>query len=215
VDWLSSHWRTVLDLAVSHLYLAGLPLVLGLVISLPFAWAAKRWRGSYAAVVTSTGLLYTIPSLALFVIMPLVLGTKILDPVNVLVAMTIYTVALLTRTVADGLLSVPDHVEQAATAMGYGALRRLFGVELPLAVPVIAAGLRVAAVSNVSIVSIASVIGVSQLGNLLVDGYRRIIWGELWTGIIACLLLALALDALILVVSRLLTPWQRTAGGRA
>jgi osmoprotectant transport system permease protein len=214
VDWLASNWRTVGDLTLSHVYLAGVPLILGLALSVPLGWAAKRWRGSYAAVVTSTGLLYTIPSLALFVIMPLVLGTKILDPVNVLVAMTIYTVALLTRTVADGLLAVPDHVEQAATAMGYGGLRRLFGVELPLAVPVIAAGLRVAAVSNVSIVSIASVIGVSQLGDLLLDGYRRIIWGELLAGIVATLLLALVLDALIQFGSRALTPWQRVAGGR-
>lgn len=215
MDWLSTNWRTVIDLAGSHLYLACLPLAIGLVLSLPLGWAAKRWRGLYPVVVTSTGLLYTIPSLALFVIMPLVLGTKILDPVNVVVAMTIYTVALLARTVADGLISVPDHVEQAATAMGYRGLRRLFGVELPLAVPVIAAGLRVAAVSNVSIVSIASVVGVSQLGNLLVDGYRRIIWGELVTGIVATMVLALALDLLIQLVARGLTPWRRATEARA
>jgi osmoprotectant transport system permease protein len=214
VDWLAGNWRTVIDLALTHLYLAAVPLVLGLVLSLPLGWMAKRWKGSYPAVVTSTGLLYTIPSLALFVIMPLILGTQILDPVNVVVAMTIYTVALLARTVADGLLSVPDHVEQAATAMGYRGVRRLFGVELPLAVPVIAAGLRVAAVSNVSIVSVASLIGVSQLGSLLVDGWRRIIWGELITGIVACLLLALLLDGLIVLLARAATPWRR-AGGAA
>ena len=156
-----------------------MPLVIGLVVALPLGWAAKRWSRSYPAIITSTGLLYTIPSLALFVIMPIVLGTKILDPVNVVVAMTIYTVALLVRTVADGLKAVPDSIEQAATAMGYRGLRRVFGVELPLAVPVIASGLRVAAVSNVSIVSVASLIGVSQLGDLLVDGYNRVIWGEL------------------------------------
>lgn len=214
MDWLASNWRTVIDLALTHLYLSAVPLLLGLLLSLPLGWMAKRWKGSYPAVVTSTGLLYTIPSLALFVIMPLILGTQILDPVNVVVAMTIYTVALLARTVADGLLSVPDHVEQAATAMGYRGLRRLFGVELPLAVPVIAAGLRVAAVSNVSIVSVASLVGVSQLGSLLVDGYRRVIWGELVTGIVATLLLALLLDGLITLLARTATPWRR-AGGAA
>jgi osmoprotectant transport system permease protein len=213
VEWLASNWRTVLDLAASHLYLAGVPLLIGLVVSVPLGWAAKRWRRSYPAIITTTGLLYTIPSLALFVIMPLVLGTKILDPVNVVIAMTIYTVALLVRTVADGLRAVPDDVEQAATAMGYKGVRRLFGVELPLAVPVIAAGLRVAAVSNVSIVSVASLIGVSQLGDLLVDGFNRVIAGELVTGILACVLLALALDALIVVGTRLVTPWTRVAGG--
>jgi osmoprotectant transport system permease protein len=215
VTWLGDNWRTVLDLAVSHLWLAVVPLVIGLLASLPLGWAAKRWPRSYPTILTSTGLLYTIPSLALFVIMPLVLGTKILDPFNVVVAMTIYTVALLVRTVADGLRAVPDHIEQAATAMGYRGVRRLLGVELPLAVPVISAGLRVASVSNVSIISIASVIGVSQLGDLLIDGYNRVIWGELVTGILACVLLALLLDGLIVLVTRLVTPWRAAQGGRA
>jgi osmoprotectant transport system permease protein len=215
VTWLADNWATVLELARSSLYLAGVPLIIGLVVSLPLGWAAKRWSRSYPVIITTTGLLYTIPSLALFVVMPILLGTKILDPVNVIVAMTIYTVALLTRTVADGLKAVPDHIEQSATAMGYRGLRRLFGVELPLAVPVIASGLRVAAVSNVSIVSVASLIGVSQLGDLLVDGYNRVIWGELVTGVIACIVLALLLDALIVAGTRALTPWVRAQGGRA
>ncbi len=215
MTWLADNWQTVLELARSSLYLSAVPLAIGLVVSLPLGWAAKRWSRSYPAIITTTGLLYTIPSLALFVIMPGILGTKILDPVNVIVAMTIYTVALLARTVADGLKAVPDHIEQAATAMGYRGLRRLFGVELPLAVPVIASGLRVAAVSNVSIVSVASLIGVSQLGDLLVDGYNRVIWGELVTGVVACIILALLLDALIVVGTRVLTPWLRAQGGRA
>lgn len=215
MTWLGENWRTVIDLALSHLWLSVVPLVIGLVLSLPLGWAAKRWPRSYPTILTSTGLLYTIPSLALFIVMPLLIGTKILDPVNVVVAMTVYTVALLVRTVADGLRAVPDHIEQAATAMGYKGVRRLVGVELPLAVPVISAGLRVAAVSNVSIISIASVIGVSQLGDLLVDGYNRVIWGELITGVVSCVLLALVLDALIVLGTRLLTPWRTAQGGRA
>ena len=215
MTWLADNWREVLDLAGSHLYLAGVPLLVGLVVSVPLGWVATRWSRSYPAVVTTTGLLYTIPSLALFVIMPIVLGTKILDPVNVVVAMTIYTVALLVRTVADGLRAVPEDIEQAATAMGYRGFRRLFGVELPLAVPVISAGLRVAAVSNVSIVSVASLVGVSQLGDLLVDGYNRVIWGELVTGILACIVLALLLDLVIVGGTRLMTPWVRAQGGRS
>jgi osmoprotectant transport system permease protein len=215
MTWLADNWRTVLELARSSLYLSAVPLVIGLVVSLPLGWAAKRWSRSYPAIITTTGLLYTIPSLALFVIMPIVLGTKILDPVNVVVAMTIYTVALLVRTVADGLRAVPEDIEQAATAMGYRGFRRLFGVELPLAVPVISAGLRVAAVSNVSIVSVASLVGVSQLGDLLVDGYNRVIWGELVTGILACIVLALLLDLVIVGGTRLMTPWVRAQGGRS
>ena len=214
MDWLSANWRTVLDLAGSHLYLSGVPLVVGLVLAVPLGWAAKRWRRAAPVIVTTSGLLYTIPSLALFIVMPLLLGTRILQPVNVVVAMTVYTLALLVRTVADGLSAVPDHVEQAATSMGYGGVRRLFGVELPLAVPVIASGLRVAAVSNVSIVSVASLVGVPQLGDLLVDGYQRVIYGELVTGILACVVLALALDRVIVLGARALTPWQ-SGGARA
>ena len=215
MTWLADNWQVVLDLAGQSLYLAGIPLIIGFVVSIPLGWAASRWSRAYPAIITTTGLLYTIPSLALFVIMPIVLGTKILDPVNVIVAMTIYTVALLVRTVADGLNAVPDDIAQAATAMGYKGVRRLFGVELPLAAPVIAAGLRVAAVSNVSIVSIATLIGVSQLGDLLVDGYNRVIWGELITGIVSCILLALALDAVIVLGARMVTPWLRVPGARA
>jgi osmoprotectant transport system permease protein len=200
---------TVLDLAVQHSLLAGIPLVLGLLLSLPLGWVAVRWRWSYPPVVAGTSLLYTIPSLALFILLPGILGTRILDPVNVLVAMTVYTVALMTRTVADGLASVPDHVEQAATAMGYRPLRRLIAVDLPLAVPVIAAGLRVAAVSNVSMVSVAALIGVPQLGSLFTDGFNRNAMGPLVVGVVACVLLAVLFDLVILLVSRVLTPWQR------
>jgi osmoprotectant transport system permease protein len=165
-------------------------------------------------VVAGTGLLYTIPSLALFILMPLFLGTRILDPVNVVVAMTIYTIALLTRTVADGLGSVPDSVTASATAMGFGSLRRLFTIELPLAVPVIAAGLRVAVVSNVSIVSVAALIGVPQLGSLFTDGFYRDFIDPIVAGLVASVLLALALDLVVVLVARWLTPWRR-AGASA
>ncbi|KRE42575.1 ABC transporter permease [Knoellia sp. Soil729] len=215
MTWVSDHWNEIFTLARSHVWLSGLPLILGLVIALPLGWAARRWSRIYPVLISTSGLLYTIPSLALFIIMPIILGTQVLDPVNVVVAMTIYTVALLVRTVADGLGSVPDHVLQAARAMGYGGLRRFVGVELPLAVPVIAAGLRVAAVSNVSIVSVASLVGISQLGNLMTDGYARLIYSEIIAGLVACVVLALVFDGLILLAQRLLTPWLPAQGGRA
>jgi osmoprotectant transport system permease protein len=122
--------------------------------------------------------------------------------------MTIYTVALLVRTVADGLAAVPDDVLQAATAMGFRRMRRFLRVELPVAVPVIAAGLRVAAVSNVSMVSVAALIGVPQLGSLFTDGFQRNFMAPLLTGIVLCLFLALLLDGCILLVTRILTPWR-------
>lgn len=200
-------WSTLGELTLRHLYLAGLPLLVGLLLSLPLGWLATRVRWLGAPIIAGTGLMYTIPSLALFILLPLVLGTQVLSDVNVLVAMTIYTVALLTRSVADGLGSVPGPVRQAATAMGYGELRRVGAVDLPLAIPVIAAGLRVAAVSNVSIVSIAALIGVSQLGQLFTDGFNRNAMGPILVGILACVALAVALDAAIALLARALTPW--------
>jgi osmoprotectant transport system permease protein len=206
---LGTRLSEVLDLGLQHAYLAGVPLLLGLLISLPLGWLAVRRRWLYPPLVGGTGLLYTIPSLALFVLLPGILGTRILDPVNVIAAMTLYTIALLTRTVADGLGAVPDHVRQAATAMGYGRARRFLSVELPLAVPVVSAGLRVAAVSNVSMVSVAALIGVSQLGLLFTDGFSRGAMGPILVGIAACVLLAILFDLLILAATRALTPWLR------
>ena len=213
MTWLRDHFVEVLGLTGQHIYLAGAPLVLGLLIALPLGWLARRYRGLYPLLIIGTGLLYTIPSLALFIMMPFLIGTNILDRENVVVAMTIYTVALLVRTVADGLGSVPEVVNQAATAMGYKRVRRLLSVELPLAVPVISAGLRVAAVSNVSIVSVATLIGVPQLGSLFNDGFNRSFLTPIVVGVVACVLLALLFDAVILGATRLVTPWQRA--GRA
>jgi osmoprotectant transport system permease protein len=209
MTWFLDHQSEVYDLVRRHAYLAGVPLLLGLLIAIPIGWAAQRYRALRTPLVLGTGLLYTIPSLALFILLPGILGTGILDPFNVLVAMTIYTVALLTRTVADGLGAVPLDVRLSATAMGVKPLRRLLSVDLPLAVPVIAAGLRVAAVSNVSIVSVAALIGVPQLGILFTDGFSRDFADPLVVGIVACILLALAFDVVIAAAARLATPWQR------
>lgn len=206
---LGTDLTELLTLGGHHAWLAGIPLLLGLLISLPLGWFAVQRRWLFPPLVLGTGLLYTIPSLALFVLLPGILGTQILDPVNVIVAMTIYTVALLTRSVADGLSSVPEHVRQAATAMGYGPVRRFLSVELPMAVPVLSAGLRVVAVSNVSMVSVAALIGVSQLGMLFTDGFSRSDMGTLVVGVLACVLLALVFDLIILALTRVLTPWQR------
>jgi len=213
VTWFRDHLGDVWSLTFQHTYLAGVPLIIGLLIALPLGWLARRYRGLYPLLIVGTGLLYTIPSLALFIMLPLLLGTKVLDPNNVVIAMTIYTVALLVRTVADGLGSVPDVVNQAATAMGYRRVRRFVSVELPLAVPVISAGLRVAAVSNVSIVSVAALIGVAQLGSLFTDGFNRAFLDPIIVGVLACVLLALVFDVVILGVTRLVTPWQHAGQG--
>lgn len=216
--YFADHRAEVLSLLWSHTWLSVLPVVVGLVVSLPVGWLARRYRWVYPPVVSVTGLLYTIPSLALFVVMPTLLGTRILDPVNVVIALTIYTVALLVRVVADGLGAVPDDVMQSATAMGLTRFQRLRMVELPLAVPVIAAGLRVATVANVSLVAIAATIGIPQLGQLFVTGFQLSVNGPYYPpivlGIVLCVVLALLLDGLIVLGARLVTPWQRVVAAR-
>ena len=208
-DYFRDHQNDVLHWTWTTVWLAAVPLVAGLVIALPIGWLANRFRWTYPPLVTAAGLLYTIPSLVLFVILPGLLGTKTLDPVNVAVALTVYTVALLVRVVADGLASVSTTTLSAASAMGYTNRQRLFAVELPIAVPVIGAGLRVAAVSNVSLVSVASLLGVAQLGTLFTEGSQLNSLTPILLGLIMIVVLALVFDGVILVAMRLLTPWQR------
>lgn len=215
MTWFLDHVSEVLKLAWTHAWLAGIPLLVGLLLALPLGWLARRYSWLYAPFTAGFGLLYTIPSLALFVMLPLVTHYGILDPKNVIIALSLYTLALLVRTVADGLGAVPDHVQNAATAMGYTRGKRFFAIELPLAVPVIAAGLRVAAVSNVSIVSVGTIIGVQQLGLLFSDGFNRDFYDPLVVGIIGCVVLALLFDGIIIGLTRLFTPWLRATGGRA
>jgi osmoprotectant transport system permease protein len=213
-DYLGLYGDQVLRQTGWHTILSLVPVAIGLVISIPLGWLANRVSWTYPPLVTLAGILYTIPSLALFVIMPSILGTQILDPVNVVIALSVYTVALLVRVVADALASVPDDVRQSALAMGFNGFQRFFRIDLPVAVPVIAAGLRVAVVSNVSLVSVAAVIGIPQLGQLFTIGFQNSNYAPIVLGILGCLVLALIFDALILLALRLLTPW-RAAGGRS
>lgn len=197
--------------AVTTIWLAAVPLAAGLALALPAGWLASRYRWSYPPLVSLAGVLYTIPSLVLFLVLPGILGTRILDTVNVAVALTIYTFALLVRTIADGLSSVPADTLAAASAMGYTARQRLFGVQLPLAVPVIGAGVRVAAVSNLSLVSVASVIGTAQLGQLFIAGGNLGTLTPIVLGLICFVILALVFDLLIVLAVRTLAPWRRAA----
>jgi osmoprotectant transport system permease protein len=209
IQYLRDHPDDVMRWFIAHVWLSVLPVIVGLVIALPIGWLANRYRWIYSPITNLAGILYTIPSVALFVIMPSIIHTQILSPVNVVVALSVYTVALLVRVVADGLGSVPEDVRASATAMGFKGIGRFLRVELPIAVPVITAGLRVALVSNVSLVSVGALIGVAQLGSLFTEGFTRNVNGVVLLGILLCLLLALVLDGLVLLANRLLTPWQR------
>ena len=209
IQYLRTSGDTVLAALQQHVLLALLPVVFGLLIALPIGYLAHRYRWLYPPLLGVSSILYAVPSLALFVVLPGLLGTRILDPVNIVVALTIYTVALLVRTVVDGLSSVPATVTAAATAIGYRPLGLLTKVELPLAVPVILAGLRVATVSNVSLVSVGALLGVGGLGALFTDGLQRDYLAPILVGIVLSVALALLLDTVIVGIQRVLTPWAR------
>jgi osmoprotectant transport system permease protein len=213
-QYYNDHQHDILGWLKTTAWLAVLPVVLGLIIALPIGWLASRFRWTYPPLITLGGLLYTIPSIVIFLALPGLIGTKILAATNVAVALTVYCVALLVRVVADALTSVSSDTLAAASAMGYTNRQRFFAVQLPLAVPVIGAGLRVATVSNVSLISVASLLGVAQLGSLFTAGFNVNSSTPVYLGLIMFVLLALILDALILLGLRLATPWQRAGGSR-
>lgn len=209
MDWFLSNSGMVMERAGQHIVLALIPMVLGLLISLPLAQFARMNRTLRSVVLTASSLLYTIPSLALFIILPPLLGTRILDPLNVIVALTLYAVALLVRAALDAFDSVDEDLRQAAVAMGYKPWRRFFDIDLPLSLPVMFAGLRVVSVSNISLVSVAALLGVGNLGMLFTDGLQRNFVTEVVVGIVAILVLALVMDGVLVLLERLLTPWTR------
>ena len=209
MDWFLANSPMVFERAGQHLVLALVPMVLGLLISIPLAQVSRRHSALRQLVGTVSSLLYTIPSLALFIILPPLLGTRILDPLNVIVALTIYAVALLVRAAMDAFDSVDDDLRQAAVAMGYKPAARFLQIDLPLSLPVMFAGLRVVSVSNISLVSVAALLGVGNLGMLFTDGLQRNFVTEVVVGIVAILLLAVVMDALLVILERVLTPWTR------
>ncbi len=207
--YLQSNQVQIEDWAGTTIWLALVPLLTGFALALPTGWLAYRYQWVYPPLIGITGVLYTIPSVVMFLILPTILNTRILDPINVAVALTVYAYTLLVRSVADALRSVPGEVLAAGTAMGQTDRQRVLSLQLPLAIPVIAAGVRVAAVSNVSLVSVASVIGVPQLGQLFTLGDNTESSTPIVLGLIFFIGLALLIDALVLAATRALTPWRR------
>jgi len=209
VTWVVNNLDLILELSVAHLRLSVAPIVLGFLISLPLGWLAYRFKLTRGLLLTAAGLLFTIPSLALFVLLPPLLGISFLSEANVTIALTIYAVAIMTRSVSDALGSVDPAVRQSATAVGYGSWRRFWAVEFPLAGPVILAGLRVAAVSTISLVTVGILIGVQSLGYLFTNGFQRRIVPEIFAGVVMVVVIALLVDYLLVLLGRALMPWSR------
>ncbi|HVB42470.1 MAG TPA: ABC transporter permease [Streptosporangiaceae bacterium] len=211
-SWIPQNLGLIEQLTLQNAYLGIVSALFGLVISVPLGVACARWSVLYPPVLSVTSALYAVPSLALFVVLIAYTG---LSDLTVIIALTLFSLCVLVPNVVDGLRSVPEPVRQAATAMGFGTLRRLWQVELPVAIPVIIAGMRVATVSSISLASLGQLIGVSCLGYLFIDGLQRDFPTEIFLGIGLVVILALVADGALLAIRRLLTPWQRRARATA
>lgn len=207
--WIQQNLSTIAPLVGLHVVLAVVPVLAAIVLSIPLGSLVHR-TGRFADILLGLlGVISSVPALALFVLMPLLLGTRIVNPVNIAVALTIFSVALLVRSVVVGLRTVPAAVSTSAAAVGYGRLRRLLRIELPLAMPVVFTGLRVATVTNIALVSVGAVIGTGALGELFTQGLESSFLTPILLGLVLSLLLALLADAIILLIQRGALPWAR------
>jgi len=209
--YLLTHLDAAWALTLVHLRLSLVPVLIGLAIAVPLATLVQRAPIARRLTTATASVVFTIPSLALFVVLPTIIGTRILDEANVVVALTAYTAALLVRAVLEALDAVPAQVRDAATAVGYPTVTRTLKVELPLCIPVLIAGLRVVVVTNIAMVSVGAVIGIGGLGTWFTQGYQSDKSDQILGGIIALFLLAIVIDALIVLAGRLATPWERAA----
>lgn len=206
MTWVLDNLDLIGQLTLAHLRQSVIPIVLGFVIAIPVGWLAWRHTRLRGPVLTTIGLLYTIPSLGLFALLA-ALGVPYLSETNLIVALTVYGVAIMTRSVTDGLDSVDAAARSAAIAVGYGAWRRFWTVDLPLSGPVLLAGLRVTATSTISLATVGILIGVQNLGYLFTNGFQRRIVPEILAGVVAVVVIALTIDLLLVLAGRLLMPW--------
>lgn len=209
MNWVVDNLDQLWTLSLEHLRHSVIPILFGFVLSVPLGWLAWRFGAARGVILSVTGLLYTIPSLALLFVLPLLLGISPLSEANLILALTIYAIALMVRSVADGLASVDPNERLAATAMGYGAARRFWAVDFPLAGPVILAGLRVTAASTIALATVGILVGVTNLGYLFTNGLQRRILEEVFSGLVAVVLIALVVDVVLVLVGRMLMPWAR------
>lgn len=209
MTWFLNNLPQIGELLAAHLGIAVPAIVLSVLIGVPIgriAHASGRARG---AVLTSTSLLYALPSLPLIILIPILTGLPLRSHATLITALTVYGVALLVRSAADAFATVPPDVRAAADATGYPRWRRVLGIELPLAMPVLIAATRVVAMSSIGLTTIGALIGIPSLGSLFTDGFQRGIAAEVTTGIVLTVVVALAFDAALLVTGRLAQPWVR------
>lgn len=208
MTWLSHAWPQVLDLTGAHVLLSVQAALASLVIAIPIGYLAARVPRVGAVLTTTATLLYAIPALPLLIVIPVLFGTPLRSSATVVIALATYGVALMVRTATDAFGAVDADVRQAAQAVGHSRWSLAWRVDLPLAVPLLVAGARVVAVSTVGLVTIGALIGVPSLGTLFTDGFQRGIVAEVVTGILATVVVGLALDGACLLAGRALTRWD-------
>lgn len=206
--WIADHLDDLAGRTIQHLYLAAIAVVVGFVISFGLAiWSIRR-RSVYGPIAAVAGILYTIPSLALFPVLVPITGLSILTAE---VPLVLYTLLIFVRNIVAGFDSVPGDVLEAADGMGYTPNDRLWRVELPLALPLVVAGIRLASVSTIGLVTISGILGdrFGGLGFFIFEGYRRGFPTEIFAGALPSILLAVAVDLALVAVQRRMTPWAR------
>lgn len=206
-SWINAHWDDIWFRTVEHLQLTGLAMAFGLVLSMLLAIVAIRDRRLYGPIATFTGVLFTIPSIALIVLLVPFTGISVSTAV---IPLVLYTLLVLVRNIVVGLDGVPREVLEAADGMGYGRVRRFIEIELPLATPVIIAGIRIATVTTIGLVTITGLVSYGGLGFFIFDGLQSNLFiPKLMVGAVGPMLLAFAADLALNIVERLLTPWSR------
>ncbi len=211
-SWIGDHASDIASRGLQHVELTLLAVGLGLVISLPLAIVAHRHRRFLGPITTIASVLYTIPSLALISLLVTITGFSY---VTVVIPLTTYTLLILIRNTVAGLEGVPADAKDAALGMGYTPRQMLWRVEVPLAMPVIIAGVRIATISTIGLITIAALIGRGGFGEFILEGLQTLFWTPLLLGSVLSVALALVADLLLIGVGRLATPWVRSAGVRA
>ncbi|WP_327177180.1 ABC transporter permease [Streptomyces sp. NBC_01335] len=214
-DWicgayLRSRSQELTDATVQHIWITAVSVAIGLVIAFPLALLARRGRHFAGPVLGLTTVIYTVPSLAMFSLLLPVFG---LSAALVVTGLVLYSLTILVRNILAGLEAVPEEVKEAARGMGYGPVRLLWEVEIPLALPALMAGLRIASVSTVALTTVGSLVGKGGLGNLIRDALPSLFKAQVLAASVLCVLLAVAADLLLLGVQRWLTPWTRVRAG--
>lgn len=205
-DWVFDHLDDIWEKVVEHLVLTGIALGVGLAISLVLALIGLRFRRALPPITWITGALYTIPSLALFVVLVPITGFSILTAEIGLVS---YTLLILIRNIVAAIDGVDPAVREAATGMGYGRRRLFLEIELPLAIPVIVAGIRIAAVTTVGLVTVTALIGQGGVGSFILSGLNRFFQTEIVLGTALSVIIAVVIDVSLVLVERAVTPWRR------